>query len=126
MEEMDHTVKEALETVLGFEGSLNDLETRTGELFHLFEQKHLDPEPLYQIFRVFSEIRFHMAEADEYQTLLEIKLRSLGAQKKKLGSRRTPPQEQPWNPPLAPPPAPAKQPAGKGLEGGMVSLLLTP
>ncbi len=70
MEEMDQTVKGALDTILWFEDSLTEVEAKTGELFHLLEQQNIDPEPLYEIFKVYSQIRFHIAEAHEYQALL--------------------------------------------------------
>ena len=67
---MDDTVKGALDTILWFEDSLTEVEARTGELFHMLERHEIDPEPLYEIFKVYSQIRFHMAEAHEYQALL--------------------------------------------------------
>ncbi len=70
MDEIDQTVKGALDTILWFEDSLTEVEAKTGELFHILENKNIDPEPLYEIFKVFSQIRFHMAEAHEYQALL--------------------------------------------------------
>ncbi|MCZ6646446.1 MAG: hypothetical protein O7B79_09430 [SAR324 cluster bacterium] len=70
MEEMDQTVKGALDTILWFEDSLTEVEAKTGELFHMLERQNIDPEPLYEIFKVYSQIRFHMAEAHEYQALL--------------------------------------------------------
>ncbi len=123
MEELDHTVKEALETMLAFEGSFDEVELKTGELFHLFEARGIDPEPLYQIFRVFSEIRFHMAEAHEYRSLLDSRLKKLCAQKKKAPGRSAPEEAQCRPPQPAPPP---QQPAANRMEGRLVSLLITP
>ena len=70
MDEMNETVRAALDTVLCFEDSLTEVEAKTGNLFHMLEEKNIDPEPLYEIFKVFSQIRFHLAEAHEYQSLL--------------------------------------------------------
>lgn len=70
MDEMDPTVKAALDTILWFEDSLTEVEAKTGELFHVLEKHDIDPEPVYEIFKVFSQIRFHMAESHEYQALL--------------------------------------------------------
>ena len=70
MDEMDHTVKAALDTILWFEDSLTEVEARTGDLFHVLEKHNIDPEAVYEIFKVFSQIRFHLAESHEYQALL--------------------------------------------------------
>lgn len=70
MDEMEPTVKAALDTILWFEDSLTEVEAKTGELFHVLEKHNIDPEPVYEIFKVFSQIRFHMAESHEYRALL--------------------------------------------------------
>ena len=70
VDEMEPTVKAALDTILWFEDSLMEVEAKTGELFHVLEKHNIDPEPVYEIFRVFSQIRFHLAESHEYQVLL--------------------------------------------------------
>jgi hypothetical protein len=71
MDNFDQTVQGALETILGFEDAITEVEVKAGELFHHLENSNVDPQPLYEIFRIFSDLRFQMAEAHEYQALLE-------------------------------------------------------
>ncbi len=117
MDQNDHMVQGALETIVGFEDAITDVEVKAGELFHLLENSNIDPQPLYEIFRIFSDLRFQMAEAHEYQALLEERRRKT---RKRNGQAR--PVEFPADP--APQPIPAG--TGKAVERRLVTRLKTP
>lgn len=119
MDELDHTVQGALETILGFEDAITDVEVKAGELFHQLESSNLDPQPLYEIFRIFSDLRFQLAEAHEYQALLEERRKKL---RKRNGHTR--PAETP-----AAAGAPFPVPPGNGhkpVEAGLANRLKAP
>ncbi len=122
MDEIDQTVKGALDTILWFEDSLTEVEAKTGELFHILENKNIDPEPLYEIFKVFSQIRFHMAEAHEYQALLN------NRQSRKYSRRGVPEpeQEQSASSPATQPGANGHRPLHKRVESRLAALLKNP
>jgi hypothetical protein len=123
MDEIDQTVKGALDTILWFEDALTEVEAKTGELFHILENKNIDPEPIYEIFKVFSQIRFHMAESHEYQALLN------NRQSRKYSRRGLPEpeREQPVSPPpAAQPAANSNKPLHKRVESRLAALLKNP
>ena len=121
MDEMDPTVKAALDTILWFEDSLMEVEAKTGELIHVLEKHDIDPEPVYEIFKVFSQLRFHMAEAHEYQALLD------NRQNKKTSRQGAfaPEQEQSLQSQAAAdsPQAPRQIPLHKRVESRLASLI---
>ena len=131
-EELEHTVEEALGTILAFERSIEDVEVKAGELFHLLENQDVDPAPLYEMFRIFSGLHFQMAEAHEYQALLK-------ERRVRVGKCNGGPRGHLYPPPEATPRAPAEQTAAlpasgrshprkasrKWLQAGLISRLIT-
>ena len=71
MENLRHAMEGALDTLLWFEESISELEEKTGELMKLLENNNIPPDLLFDFFKIFSQIRFHLTEADEYHSLLE-------------------------------------------------------
>lgn len=127
-EDIDHTVEGALETMIGFENAITNVELKAGELFHLLESRAIDPAPVYEIFRIISGIHFQLAEAHEYQAL--IRERRKKAAKSNGGGEK--PQEFPAGQENATngAAAPSARPARAlrhfaGLEPALVSRLMT-
>jgi len=71
MDVRNDTVKEALDTMLWLNDSVLELEEKAGALMEYLNRQQVDGEPVLELFRVLSQIRFHLEEAEEYQRLVK-------------------------------------------------------
>ena len=75
VEKIQQTVEGALDTYLSLEDSFSELEGKTAELYQHLQDRNVEKGLLFEMFRIFSQIRFQLVEAGEYQTLLSRHLR---------------------------------------------------
>lgn len=68
--EVQHTVEGAIDTILWFQQDLDSLESRLGALNRYLRDAHISNELVLEVFRVMSQLRFHLEEAGEYQEIL--------------------------------------------------------
>ena len=75
VEKIQHTVEGALDTYRSLEDSFSELEGKTAELYRHLHDQNVEKGLLFEMFRIFSQIRFQLVEAGEYQALLSRHLR---------------------------------------------------
>lgn len=71
MEKLRNTLEGALDTIIWFEKSITELEVQSGELMKFLEENRIPRERFFELFKIFSQLRFHLTEAEEYQSLLQ-------------------------------------------------------
>ena len=75
VEKIQQTVEGALDTYRSLEDSFSELEGKAAELFPHLQDRNVEKGLLFEMFKIFSQIRFQLVEAGEYQALLSRHLR---------------------------------------------------
>ena len=69
--EIQHTVEGAIDTILAFDVTVSDLETRLKELLRALDGQELAADRIFAVFKVLATVRFHFEEAAEYREILQ-------------------------------------------------------
>lgn len=69
--EVQHAVEGAIDTILWFDESVEELETKLGELNRFLDDKNISTDLVFEVFKIISHLRFHLEEAGEYQSILQ-------------------------------------------------------
>ena len=88
VEKIQQAVEGALDSYRSLEDSFSELEGKTAELYQHLHDRNVEKSLLFEMFRIFSQIRFQLVEAGEYQALLSRHLhppRGLNGRGKNLG-----------------------------------------
>ena len=70
VEKIQQAVEGALDSYRCLEDSFSELEGKTAELYQHLHHRNVEKNLLFEMFRIFSQIRFQLVEAGEYQALL--------------------------------------------------------
>ena len=70
VEKIQQAVEGALDSYRSLEDSFSELEGKTAELYRHLQDRNVEKSLLFEMFRIFSQIRFQLVEAGEYQALL--------------------------------------------------------